>query len=55
MMNVMLIGYNAPNNLWVKLCLQHVFCKNRIPHKKIGKTPYKLWKSYQPNLKYLKV
>ena len=29
--------------------------QNRIPHKKIGKTPYELWKGYQPNLKYLRV
>jgi len=31
------------------------FLQNRIPHKKIGKIPYELWKSYQPNLKYLRV
>ena len=39
----------------VELFLQHVFCKNRIPHKKTSKTPYELWKSFQPNLKYLRV
>jgi len=31
------------------------FLQNRIPHKKTGKTPYELWKCYQPNLKYLRV
>jgi len=30
------------------------FLQNRIPYKKTGKTPYELWKGYQPNLKYLR-
>ena len=28
---------------------------NRISYKKIGRTPYELWKGHAPNLKYLKV
>jgi len=28
---------------------------HRIPHRKTSKTPYELWKGYQPNLKYLRV
>jgi len=28
---------------------------HQIPHKKTGKTPYELWRGYQPNLKYLRV
>jgi len=39
----------------VNLCLLRVFLQNRIPHRKTGKTPYELWKGYQPNLKYLRV
>jgi len=31
------------------------FLQNRIPHKKTSKTPYELWRGYQPNLKYLRV
>jgi len=31
------------------------FLRNWIPHKKTGKTPYELWKCYQPNMKYLRV
>jgi len=49
MMNVMLINLII---LREKHFLQHVFIK-WIPYKKIDKTPYKLWKDYQPNLKYL--
>jgi len=54
-MNVMLISYNAPNNLWDESFLTACFLQNRIPHKKTGKTPYELLKVYQPNLKYLRV
>jgi len=53
MMNVMLISSNAPDNLWGEALLTTCFLRNRIPHRKIGKTPYKLWKGFQPNLKYL--
>jgi len=55
MMNVMLISSNAPDNLWGESLLTACFLQNRIPHRKTGKTPYELWKSYQPNLKYLRV
>ena len=39
----------------VKHFLQHVFLQNGISHKKTSKIPYKLWKCYQPNLKYRRV
>ena len=55
MMNVMLISSNSPNNLWGEALLTTCFLQNRIPHKKTGKTPYVLWKGFQPNLKYLRV
>jgi hypothetical protein len=28
---------------------------NKVPHKKLEKTPYKLWKGRRPSYKYLKV
>ena len=43
-MNVMLISSNAPDNLWGKSLLTTCFLQNRIPHKKVGKPPYELWK-----------
>jgi len=55
MMNAMLISSNTPDNLWGEALLTTCFLQNRIPHKKTGKTPYELWKSFQPNLKYLRV
>ena len=54
MINAMLICSNGPGNLW-REALTTFFLQNRIPHKKTGKTPYELWKDYQPNLKYLRV
>jgi len=42
MMNAMLISSNAPDNLWGEALLTVCFLQNRIPHKKTGKTPYKL-------------
>ena len=55
MMNALLISSNAPDNLWGEAILSACHLQNRIPHKKIGKTPYELWKGYTPNLQYLKV
>jgi len=55
MMNVMLISSNAPDNLWGEALLIACFLQNRIPHKKTSKTPYELWKGFQPNIKYLRV
>src|ERR1044072_4190668 len=55
MMNSMLISASAPDNLWGEAILSACLLQNRIPHKKTGKTPYELWKGYQPNLNYLKV
>ena len=55
MMNVMLVSFNAPDNLWGEALLTTCHSQNRIPYKKTGKTPYELWKGYKPNLKYLKV
>ena len=54
-MNAMLISSNAHDNLWDEALLTECFLQNRIPDKKTGKTPYELWKGFQPNLKYLRV
>jgi hypothetical protein len=55
MMNAMLISSHAPNNLWGEAILSACSLLNRTPHRTTGKTPYELWRGYQPNLKYLKV
>ena len=55
MMNSMLVSSGAALNLCGEAILSACHFQNRIPHKKIGKTPYELWKGHVPNLKYFKV
>ena len=55
MMNSLLVSALAPNNLGGEAILSACHLQNRIPYKKIGKTPYESWKDHAPNLKYLKV
>ena len=49
-MNVLLISLRASLNLWGKAILSTCHIQNRIPYKKIAKTPYELWKGYAPNI-----
>ena len=44
-MNAMLVSLGTLLNLWGKVILSACHIQNRIPYKKTGKTPYKLWKS----------
>ena len=55
MMNSLFVSASAPNNLRGEAVLSACHLQNRIPYKKIGETPYELWKGHAPNLKYLKV
>lgn len=49
MMNSMLISTSAPDNSWGESILSACHLQNKIPHKRTGKTPYKMWKVYKPN------
>ena len=55
MMNVMLISSGLPQNLWEEALLSTNYILNKLPHKKLDKTPYSLWKGRSPSYKYLKV
>ena len=55
MMNSMLISSRLPPNLWGEALLSANYILNRLPHKKLDKTPYELWKGQSPSYKYLKV
>ncbi|TYK08238.1 ty1-copia retrotransposon protein [Cucumis melo var. makuwa] len=55
MMNVMLLSSGLSDNMWGEAVLSACFVLNRIPHKRLDKTPYELWKGHAPNLSYLKV
>ena len=53
-MNDMLVSFLTPDNLWDKTILFVCHLQNRIHNQKSYLTPYKLWKGYSYNLKYLK-
>jgi hypothetical protein len=53
-MNAMLVSSLTPDNLWDKAILSVCHLQNRIHNQKSYLTPYKLWKGYSYNLKYLK-
>ena len=54
-MNVMLTSSGLPQNLWGEALLSVNYILNKLPHKKLDKTPYTLWKGRSPSYKYLKV
>jgi hypothetical protein len=41
--------------MWGEAVLSACNILNIISHKRLEKTPYELWKGFEPNLKYLKV
>jgi hypothetical protein len=43
MMNVMLVSFSAPNNLWGEAILSACHLQNKISYKKTGLTSYQLW------------
>jgi transposase InsO family protein len=59
MMNAMLVSSGLPTNMWGggggEAILSPCYIQNKVPHKKIGKTPYELWEGRAPSLGYLKV
>ena len=55
MMNAMLISSGLPQNLLGEALLSANYILNKLPHKKLDKTPYSLWKGRSHSYKYLKV
>ena len=45
-MDSLLVSSNSPDNLWGEAILYACHLQNIIPHKRTGKTHYKLWKGY---------
>jgi integrase-like protein len=54
MMNAMLICSGLSSSMWGEAILSACFVLNRVPHKKLEKTPFDLWKGYSPNLSFSK-
>ena len=55
MMNAMMLNSGMLDNIWGEAILTAYYLLNKIPHKKLDKTPYEMWKGYPPNLNYLKM
>jgi hypothetical protein len=55
MMNVMLISFGLPQNLWAEAVLSANYILNKLPQKKLDKTPYELWKFQTPSYQFLNV
>ncbi|WCJ29313.1 Retrovirus-related Pol polyprotein from transposon TNT 1-94 [Euphorbia peplus] len=55
MMNAMLSSSGLPQNMWGEAVLSANHLLNKIPRKKVGKTPHELWKGRKPSYNYLKV
>ena len=50
MMNAMLLS----SGMWGEAILSACYILNRVPHKRLVKTPYELWKGFAPNLIFFK-
>lgn len=55
MVNSMLDTSRLPSNMWGEALLSACYILNKIPFKKVDKTPYELWNNIQPSFKHLKV
>jgi transposase InsO family protein len=55
MFSAMLISSGLSQNMWGEAVLSANYILNKIPRKKINKTPYELWKGRAPTYKFLKV
>jgi transposase InsO family protein len=55
MMNAMFLSSGLPQNMWGEAILTANYLLNKIPKKKVDKTPYELWKGVKPSYTYLRM
>jgi hypothetical protein len=55
MMNAMLNSSGLSQTMWGEAVLSANYLLNRVPRKKLDKTPYELWKGRKPSYNHLKV
>ena len=53
--NSLLIQSGLADEMWGEAVLTANYLLNKLPHKKLDKTPYELWHGRRPSYKYLKV
>ena len=54
-MNAILISSGLPQNMWGEAILSANYILNKVPQKKVDKTPYELWKGVKPSYKFLRM
>ncbi|GAB2278393.1 hypothetical protein Dimus_039287 [Dionaea muscipula] len=55
MMNALLISFGLPQNMWGEAILTDNYILNKVPRKRIDKTPYELWHGRKPSYDYLRM
>ena len=55
MMNVMLITFGLPQNLWGKIVFSANYIFNKLPQMKTNEIPYESWKCHMPSLEFSKL
>ena len=46
---------DLPNSFWGHALLSAAYALNRVPSKKVEKTPYGIWSGKEPHMSYMKI
>ncbi|KAK2421692.1 secreted RxLR effector protein [Trifolium repens] len=55
MVRSMMSHADLPNSFWGHALLTAAYTLNRVPSKKVDKTPYEIWSGKQPHMSYMKI
>ncbi|KAI5436310.1 hypothetical protein KIW84_022689 [Lathyrus oleraceus] len=55
MVRSMMSHADLPNSLWGHALWTTVYTLNRVPSKKVEKTPYEIWSGKKPHMSYMKI
>ena len=55
MVRSMMSHADLPNSFWGHALLTTTYTLNRVPSKKVEKTPYEIWSGKKPHMSYIKI
>ncbi|KAI5419503.1 hypothetical protein KIW84_043608 [Lathyrus oleraceus] len=55
MVRSMMSHADLPNSFWGHALLTTAYTLNRVPSKKVDKTPYEIWSRKKPHMSYMKI
>ncbi|KAK2396677.1 putative mitochondrial protein [Trifolium repens] len=55
MVRSMMSHADLPNSFWEHALLTAAYTLNRVPSKKVDKTPYEIWSGKRPHMSYMKI